>query len=274
MSATLPTLFLSHGSPMRAVDPGEPGAAWHAIAKALPRPKAVLMVSAHWETSVPMATGNAKPETIHDFGGFPDALYKLRYAAPGAPALAAQVVDLLKGAGFAAGIDGCRGLDHGAWVPMRHMYPEHDVPVAQLAVQPGRDTAHHLAMGRALAPLAREGVLVIGSGHVTHNLRDWMANRGAREALPYAASFATWLADTLAKRDDEALLAYREQGPGGARAHPSEEHFLPIYVAWGAAGPDAVAERVYQGFDGPALAMDAYAFGSPEAVRLGASASI
>ena len=134
-------------------------------------------------------------------------------------------------------------------------------------MQPDRDTAHHLAMGRALAPLTHEGVLVVGSGHVTHNLRDWMAGRNAPAALPYAASFATWLKDTLAKRDDDALLAYREQGPGAARAHPSEEHFLPIYVAWGAAGPDAVAERVYQGFDGPALVMDAYAFGAPEVVR-------
>jgi len=265
--AALPTLFLSHGSPMRAVDPGEAGAAWHAIAKTLPRPKAVLMTSAHWETSVPMVTGNARPETIHDFGGFPDALYRIRYPAPGAPLLASRVVELLKVAGFTAGIDGCRGLDHGAWVPMLHMYPEHEIPVVQLAVQPGRDTAHHLAMGRALAPLAHEGVLVVGSGHVTHNLRDWMASRNAPDALPYAASFAAWLNDTLQKRDDDALLAYREQGPSAARAHPSEEHFLPIYVAWGAAGPDAVAERVFHGFDGPALAMDAYAFGTPQAVR-------
>jgi 4,5-DOPA dioxygenase extradiol len=264
----LPTLFLSHGSPMRAVEPGEPGAAWAAIASALPRPRAVLMVSAHWETGVPMVTSNARPETIHDFGGFPEALYRLRYPAPGAPDVAARVVALLKDAGFAAGQEGCRGLDHGAWVPMMHMYPAHDIPVTQLAVQPGRDTAHHLAMGRALAPLAREGVLIVGSGHVTHNLRDWMGSRGANEALPYAASFASWLADTLAKHDDDALLAYREQGPGGARAHPSEEHFLPIYVAWGAAGPDAVATRVYRGFDGPALAMDAYAFGAPDAVRV------
>jgi 4,5-DOPA dioxygenase extradiol len=118
-----------------------------------------------------------------------------------------------------------------------------------------------------VTPRTREGVLVVGSGHVTHNLRDWMASRNTPDAMPYAASFASWLNDTLAKRDDEALLAYREKGPGGARAHPSEEHFLPIYVAWGAAGPDAVAERVYHGFDGPALAMDAYAFGAPEAVR-------
>jgi 4,5-DOPA dioxygenase extradiol len=266
--APLPTLFLSHGSPMRSVEPGDAGAAWAAIARALPRPRAVLMVSAHWETGVPMASASAKPETIHDFGGFPDALYRIRYAAPGAPDVAARVVELLKDAGIAAGQDGCRGLDHGAWVPMMHMYPHHDVPVAQLAVQPGRDTAHHLAMGRALEPLTREGVLVVGSGHVTHNLRDWMGSRGSADAMPYAASFASWLADTLAKRDDDALLAYREQGPGGARAHPSEEHFLPIYVAWGAAGRDAVAERVYRGFDGAALSMDAYAFAAPDAVRV------
>ncbi len=264
----LPTLFLSHGSPMRAVEPGDAGAAWRAIAQALPRPRAVLMVSAHWETDMPMVTANAKPQTIHDFGGFPDALYRLRYPAPGAPQLAARVVELLKGTGITAGQDGCRGLDHGAWVPMMHMYPHHDVPVAQLAVQPGRDTSHHLALGRALTPLAHDGVLVVGSGHVTHNLRDWIGHRGANEPLPYAASFASWLHDTLAKHDDDALLAYRERAPGAARAHPSEEHFLPIFVAWGAAGRDALAERVYEGFDGPALSMDAYAFGARDAVRV------
>ncbi len=266
---TLPTLFLSHGSPMRAVDPGEAGEAWSAIARALPRPRAVLMVSAHWETGVPMVTANPKPETIHDFGGFPDELYRIRYPAPGTPEVAARVVDLLKASGIATGQDGCRGIDHGAWVPMLHMYPDHDVPVVQLAVQPGRDAAHHLSVGRALEPLTREGVLVIGSGHVTHNLRDWIASNGQRAPLPYAASFASWLADTLARRDDDALVAYREQGPGAARAHPSEEHFLPIFVAWGAAGRDAAADRVYAGFDGPALAMDAYAFAAPDAVRVG-----
>lgn len=264
----LPTLFLSHGSPMRAVEPGDAGAAWRAIAQALPRPRAVLMVSAHWETDMPMVTANAKPQTVHDFGGFPDALYRLRYPAPGAPQLAARVVELLKGAGITAGQDGCRGLDHGAWVPMMHMYPHHDIPVAQLAVQPGRDTSHHLALGRALTPLTQDGVLVVGSGHVTHNLRDWIGHRGANEPLPYAASFASWLHDALAKHDDDALLAYRERAPGGARAHPSEEHFLPIFVAWGAAGRDALAERVYEGFDGPALSMDAYAFGARDAVRV------
>ena len=269
----LPTLFLSHGSPMRAVEPGPAGAAWKAIADALPRPRAVLMVSAHWETGMPIVTASAKPDTIHDFGGFPDALYRIRYPAPGAPALAARTAELLKAAGITAGLDGCRGLDHGAWVPMMHMYPGHDVPVAQLAVQPGRGAAYHLAVGRAISPLADEGVLVIGSGHVTHNLRDWIDSRGRREPLDYAAAFASWLHDTLARRDDEALVAWRERAPGAARAHPTEEHFLPIFVAWGAAGRDATAARVHEGFDGPALVMDAYAFGAPGAIRAAAAAT-
>lgn len=255
----LPTLFLSHGSPMRAVDPGDAGAAWHALARELPRPRAVLVASAHWETSLPMVTANPKPETIHDFGGFPDALYRIRYGAPGAPEVAARAVALLKDAGIAAGADGCRGIDHGVWVPMLHMYPDADIPVVELAVQTGRDTAHHLHVGRALAPLADEGVLVVGSGHVTHNLRDWMGSRGATATLPYAGAFAEWLATTLAANDDDALVAWRD-APGAARAHPSDEHFLPLFVAWGAAGPGARATRAYRGFDGAALAMDAYRF--------------
>lgn len=261
MSTTLPTLFLSHGSPMRAIDPGAAGAAWSSLARSIGKPRAVLVVSAHWETGVPMASANAKPETIHDFGGFPEPLYRLRYPAPGAPEVAARVVELLKGAGIAAGADGCRGLDHGAWVPLMHMYPDADVPVAELAVQPERDPLHHLNVGRALAPLAGEGVLVVGSGHVTHNLRDWMLAGGRGDTpLPYAAQFSDWLAGTLDANDEEALLAYRDVAPGAARAHPSEEHFLPIYVALGAAGPQAQARREYVGFDGAALAMDAYAF--------------
>jgi len=256
----LPTLFLSHGSPMRAVDPGEAGAAWAALARELPRPRAVLVASAHWETSLPMVTANPKPETIHDFGGFPDALYRIRYGAPGAPEVATRALELLKDAGIAAGADGCRGLDHGAWVPMLHMYPDADVPVVELAVQTGRDTAHHFHVGRALAPLAGEDVLVIGSGHVTHNLRDWMGTRGTTATLPYASAFSEWLAARLAANDDDALIAWRDEAPGAARAHPSDEHFLPIFVAWGAAGPGARAKRVYRGFDGAALAMDAYVF--------------
>jgi len=245
---------------MHAVEPGAAGTAWQALGRALPRPRAVLIASAHWETSVPMLTGNRQPETIHDFGGFPPELYKLRYPAPGAPEFATQTVALLKDAGITAGIDGCRGLDHGAWVPLRWMYPDADVPVVQISVQPGLGTAHHLRLGRALAPLAADGVLIIGSGHTTHNLRDWMTNPRRQEPLRYAQAFAEWVGDRLQAHDAAALIDYRVEAPDAVRAHPSEEHFLPLFVAWGAAGERARAERIVSGFEAGALAMDSYRF--------------
>ena len=257
----LPTFFLSHGSPMHAIEPGAAGNAWAALGKSLPRPRAVLMASAHWETSVPMLTGNARPQTIHDFGGFPPELYKLSYPAPGAAELASRAVALLKAADITAGIDGCRGLDHGAWVPLRWMYPAADVPVIQLSLQTELGAAHHLRLGRALAPLADEGVLIVGSGHTTHNLRDWMANPRRHEPLRYAQAFAAWVGERLAARDEAALIAWRERAPDALRAHPSDEHFLPLFVAWGAAGTDAAVTRVVDGFEAGALSMDSYRFG-------------
>jgi 4,5-DOPA dioxygenase extradiol len=260
MSAPLPTLFLSHGSPMTAVEPGAAGAAWSALARAVPVPRAVLMVSAHWETELPMLTGSPSPGTIHDFGGFPDVLYRLRYPAHGAPAIAAEVAAALKAAGITAGIDGCRGLDHGAWVPLMHMYPAGDVPVLQLSVQPARGARHHLALGEALATLPSQGILVVGSGHATHNLRDWMTQRRAPAPLPYVATFADWLAQRLGDDDREALAAWRERGPDASRAHPSDEHFLPVLVALAAAGPHPHVTRVHRDVVDGALAMDAYRF--------------
>jgi 4,5-DOPA dioxygenase extradiol len=256
----LPTLFLSHGSPMHAVSPGAVGDAWAALGRRLPRPKAVLIASAHWETSVAMLSGSPKPATIHDFGGFPKVLYAIQYPADGAPALAERAVALLKQAGITAGIDGCRGLDHGAWVPLRWMYPDADVPVVQLAVQPARGAAHHLALGAALAPLRDEGVLIVGSGHATHNLRDWMAHRSA-QPLAYAEAFSTWLRATLVAHDTRALLDYRERAPDATRAHPTEEHWLPLYVAYGAAGEGASVTRVVDGYENGALALDSFLFG-------------
>ena len=256
----LPSLFVSHGSPMQAVEPGIVGGAWQALGRSLPRPRAILVSSGHWESSLPMLTGSTAPETIHDFGGFPPELYALRYPAPGAPDVAAHAVSLLKDAGITAGVDGCRGLDHGAWVPLRYMYPDHDVPVVQLSLQPALGTAHHVALGRALAPLASEGVLVLGSGHATHNLRDWNANRRRGEPMPYAKAFADWLDDRMVNDDTQALIDYRERAPEAARAHPTEEHLLPLHVAWGAAGPKPRVQRVVRGFEGGALAMDAWLF--------------
>jgi 4,5-DOPA dioxygenase extradiol len=261
--ARLPTLFLSHGSPMNGIEDTASSRAWAAIAHELPRPRAVLVASAHWESSVPMVSGNPKPETIHDFGGFPDELYRISYPAPGAAELATKAVALLKDSGIAAGVNGCRGLDHGAWVPLRWMYPDADVPIAEISLQPALGTAQHIALGRALAPLADDDILIVGSGHVTHNLRDWMSNRDRGEPLRYAQTFADWVYARLAAGDTDALIAYRDEAPEAARAHPTEEHFLPLLVAWGAAGEGARVERIKAGFDGAALANDCYRFDPP-----------
>ena len=248
---TLPTLFLSHGSPMRAVEPGEPGAAWSAIARTLPRPRAVLMVSAHWETSVPMVTANAKPETIHDFGGFPEALYRIRYPAPGAPDVAARVVDLLKASGITAGQDGCRGIDHGAWVPLKVMYPDADVPVLQLSL-PTHDPSRLLDIGRRIAELRTEGTLVIGSGFLTHGLpfltREHWTNRDAAPPS-WSTEFDAWAGEALSKGDVDELAAFTEKAPGMPYAHPTVEHFTPLFVTLGAAtAPDAPVSPTVDGF--------------------------
>ncbi len=257
---TFPTVFLSHGSPMQAIEPGIAGEAWEALGRALPRPRAVLMVSAHWETEMPSVTGAALPETIHDFGGFPAALYRIQYPAPGAPDLAQHIADMLDEAGAEAAVDRRRGLDHGAWVPLKWMYPRADVPVVELSVQPGRTPADHVALGRLLAPLTRDGVLVIGSGHATHNLHDWMTNRRHPESLAYVQEFADWLHGRLEAHDTTSLVAYRSDAPGATRAHPTEEHFLPLHVAWGAADPDSRVERIVHGLEGGALSLDSYVF--------------
>lgn len=264
----LPTLFISHGSPMHAVAAGRAGEAWTALGQRLPRPRAILVASAHWETELPMVSTAKQPETIHDFGGFPPELYRIRYAAPGATDVAQRALQLLGDAGLPASANGCRGLDHGAWVPLLRLYPAADVPVAQISVQPSLDADHHLRVGAALAPLARDGVLVIGSGHLTHNLREWIADarrRGAmtideREPEAYVTEFSDWVDTALRSGDRAALARWLELAPHARRAHPSPEHFLPLMVAFGAAGPNAAVERIDAGVDSGVLAMDAYVF--------------
>jgi 4,5-DOPA dioxygenase extradiol len=254
----LPSVFISHGSPMHALEPGAAGEAWKALGRRLPRPQAILISSAHWETNLPMLTGSEKPETVHDFYNFPEPLYRLRYPAPGAPQVAKRAQALLKDAGFTAGIDGCRGLDHGAWSPLLYMYPEADIPVVQISVQPALGPGHHVELGRAVAPLARENVLIIGSGHMTHNLRDW--SRGAGAPAPYAREFQQWVKEKLEQKDFDSLVDYRSRSPHGVRAHPTDEHFLPLFFALGAAAGKAKPERVYDAIDSGVLAMDAYVF--------------
>lgn len=256
----LPTLFLSHGSPMHALDAGGAGPAWEAIAASLPRPRAILVASAHWETTLPMLTGGERLETIHDFSGFPPELYRMRYDVPGAPELAARAAELLKEAGYTPAINGCRGIDHGAWVPLKWMFPARDIPVVQLSVQTALGAAHHLRVGEALAPLRDEGVLVIGSGHVTHNLRDWSQHRGDPRPADYVVQFSAWLNERLARGERDELVAWHERAPAATRAHPTDEHFLPIFIALGAAGAGAAPTRFYAAIDASVLSMDAYRF--------------
>ena len=263
----LPTLFISHGSPMHALQAGRAGAAWAALGRDLPRPKALLVASAHWESEWPMLTTATRPETIHDFGGFPPALYELRYAAPGAPAVAESAIELVRAAGIAANGNGCRGLDHGAWVPLLHMFPQADVPVVQISLQPQLGAAHHLRLGEILAPLRDEGVLIVGSGHMTHNLREWIAfarRHGMQPAEtdvePYVREFGNWVDEALRTDDRDRLARWLELAPHARRAHPTDEHFLPLPFAFGAAGPAPRIERFDLGVDSGVLAMDAYAF--------------
>lgn len=254
----LPSVFLSHGSPMHALEPGAAGAAWAALGRRLGKPRAILIASAHWETSLPMLTGSAKPQTIHDFHNFPEPLYRLRYPAPGAPELAQRAQALLRDAGLGASIDGTRGLDHGAWAPLLYAYPDADVPVVQVSVQPALGPRHQVALGNSLKSLSGEGVLIIGSGHLTHNLRDWSRGRGKPE--PYAAEFQAWVKEKLEQKDLAGLLDYRTRSAHGARAHPTDEHFLPLFFALGAAPEGSRPERIYDAIDDGVLAMDAYVF--------------
>jgi 4,5-DOPA dioxygenase extradiol len=255
-ASELPSLFISHGAPTIALEPGPAGAFWHALAQSLPRPEAVLCISAHWMTRGPLACSAAEPETIHDYYGFPEPMYRLRYPAPGAPQLAARAIELLAAAGIAAAAEPDYGLDHGAWVPLQSFYPKADVPVAQLSVQPYRDARWHYRLGAALAPLRAENVLVLGSGGATHNLRELDRRGGAPPA--WAEEFDAWLADALAEGRTGDLLDWATKAPHPRLAHPSPEHLLPLFVALGAAGPQARGERIYRGFTMGGLSMAAF----------------
>ncbi|AQT11189.1 4,5-DOPA dioxygenase extradiol [Pseudomonas protegens] len=254
----LPSLFISHGSPMLALEPGASGPALARLAAELPRPRAILVVSAHWESSDLRVSCNPHPETWHDFGGFPAALFAVQYPAPGDPELAAQVVELLQAEGLPAQLDSQRPFDHGTWVPLSLMYPQADIPVVQLSLPSRLGPALQTRIGHALAGLREQGVLLIGSGSITHNLRDLDWHAGPESVEPWAKAFRDWMIDKLAADDQAALHDYRQQAPNAVRSHPSDEHLLPLYFARGAGGEFSVA---HQGFTLGALGMDIYRFG-------------
>lgn len=254
----LPSLFISHGSPMLALEPGATGPALVHLAAELPRPRAILVVSAHWESHDLLVGSSAQPATWHDFRGFPAALYTVQYPAPGAPQLAEKIRQQLAEAGLDSQLDAQRPLDHGAWVPLSLMYPNADIPVLQLSLPSHAGPALQNRIGQALAKLREQGVLLIGSGSITHNLGelDWQA--GPEVIEPWAATFRDWMVEKLLANDQQALHNYRECAPFAVRNHPTDEHLLPLFFARGAGGAFSVE---HSGFTYGALGMDIYRFG-------------
>lgn len=291
MSHDLPTLYLSHGSPMIALEPGAAGLFMQRLGPLIDahfgRPRAIVVMSPHTATSVPCVLGGARHEAVHDFGGFPPALYALRYDAPGQADVSRQVAALLAQQDAATQWTPQSGLDHGIWTVLMHLYPQADVPVVPVSLTPQARPAELMALGRALSPLRHEGVLIIGSGSVTHNLRRFFTRPTPVDAPEEAdcAAFRAWVQARAQARDWPALLDYRQQAPHAAQMHPSDDHWLPFYFAAGAAAaggghgdvqPGAAplaapgAIRLHASVTHGHLAMDAYGFGDAARMLLDA----
>lgn len=257
----LPAIFVSHGSPMLALEDASARDFLATLPSLLPeRPKAILMISAHWERLRPAVNAPAQNETIHDFGGFPPALYELTYPAPPSAALAQRVAELLTAGGMPTDIDERRGLDHGAWVPLMVAWPDADIPVVQLSVQTRLGPEHHYKLGQLLAPLRKEGILIVGSGSFTHDLASFRTSGGRIDAPEpdWVNVFAEWMASALRDQRTDDLLNYRSRAPEAAHNHPTEEHLLPLYVALGAGA--GTVNHLHQSTTYGILRMDAFAF--------------
>jgi 4,5-DOPA dioxygenase extradiol len=252
----MPVVFISHGSPMVAVENDPYTAALRRLGESLPKPKSILVVSAHWESPAPVRVGlTSRPETIHDFGGFPDDLYELQYPCPGDPRLAGEVVSMLNAADLRAVGDERRGLDHGAWVPLLHAFPGADIPVIEVTLPVPRSPSELLRLGQALSPLRSRGVLTIGSGGIVHNLRRVRFSDKAAPVEAWARSFDDWVRGRLEAGDVAGLSDYKSQAPEAASAVPTTEHFDPLFVVLGAAGTGFRVQDVHEGFQYGTLSM-------------------
>jgi 4,5-DOPA dioxygenase extradiol len=258
--SSFPSLFISHGSPDLPLTPSAAQDFLSQLSQQFEKPKAILVISAHWNTTHPVVSASTQPETIHDFSGFPSALYQLQYPAPGAPQLAHRVHTLLKDADFASEIVTNRGLDHGAWNPLILIYPAADIPVTQLSIQPRQDAAYHLRLGQALEPLKEEGVLILASGSATHNLREIGNYAGDSQPPFWVSEFADWLTVKAEAGDIESLINYRQIAPHAERNHPTPEHLLPLFVALGAGGKQAKAVSLHSSYTYGVLSMAALSF--------------
>lgn len=257
-SMQLPSLFISHGAPTLALEDSPTGRFLDGLGPALSRPRAILIASAHLTAAHPVLTAAPAPATLHDFGGFPRELYALRYPAPGATEWALRAANLLRDTGFAATTDATLPLDHGAWVPLLRMFPQADIPVVELSISPQHDAAWHYALGSALAPLRADNVLMIGSGGFVHNLGtlDW--STAAHGPAPWALEFATWLAARVRAGDTVAATRWLTHAPQAQRAHPTPEHLLPLFVAWGAAA--GAGMLLHEDWEFATLALHAFRF--------------
>nr|AJD87535.1 DODA2 [Mirabilis jalapa] len=258
------TFYISHGTPLMTIDKSVPARSFlqnwkdNVYSK---KPKSILVISAHWETHLPAVNAVAdNTHLIYDFYGFPAPMYQLKYPAPGSPDLARRVQELVTGSGLECVIDKKRGLDHGSWVPLMFMYPEADIPVCQLSVQSHLDGEHHFKLGRALAPLKEEGVLIIGSGSSVHPSND--TPQASTGVAPWAAEFDTWLKDALTSGRYEDVDNYKTKAPHWKLAHPWPKHFYPLHVAMGASGENSRAELIHNSWEHGTLGYACYKFTS------------
>ena len=257
----MPTLFLSHGAPNVALYDLPARRFFDGLAASLPRPRAIMVASAHYAAAVPSVTASSRPQTIHDFGGFEAELYDLRYDAPGDPVLATRALALIKTELGVEGVaDHSWGFDHGAWSPLIRVYPQADVPLLVLSLNPTGDAAWHYRLGYALRALREEGVLLIGSGSMTHNLGRLQPPMSHDAQAPWVGAFMDWVGERLTSGDAEGLCDYRRVAPHAHDCHPSEEHFMPLLVALGAAGDDWHATNIHHSMTFGTLAMDAWRF--------------
>jgi 4,5-DOPA dioxygenase extradiol len=255
------SLFVPHGAPTFALDSGAAGKAMSDLTRLFKTPRAIIVVSPHWDTDVPTVSTALQLETIYDFYGFPDELYRIKYPATGYPEGAQEVVKALQRRFSQVATDSTRGLDHGAWTPLRQMFPEANIPIIAVSIQSHAGTAHALAMGEALEELTHQGYLVIGSGNITHNLGDYrMAAMQGGQAPDYVQAFADWVEAQMLGKHVQHLIDYRQHSNEGVRSHPFEDHLLPLFVALGAAGKDATAKAFYRGISSYVIAMDGYTF--------------
>lgn len=262
---TLPSLFISHGGPNIVIDDIPARHFLEGLSALVEHPKAIIIMSAHFETHGVTVVTDPKPAMIYDFGGFDPELYRMVYPAPGEPRLAERVIALLDEAGLSPSRLGRRGYDHGAWTPLKLAFPRGDIPVVQVSIDPNRNARWHYDVGRALAPLREEGILLIGSGHITHNLRAVIGAMRTGQAVPPELGarfdgFVAWFAEKMAANDVEALLDWRRQAPFVADNHPTDEHLMPIFFALGAAGDGAHGERIHASREMGSFAYDCYRF--------------